>query len=178
MPAKTRSQFRHGFTLPEILIVIAIIAALSALVYPITRAAIAKSHQTACLGNLRTIGIGIESYLQDHGDVMPNIDAGRYDLEEEVPTLEGVLKDYIEDPAVFHCPADKVQFTKSGSSYLWNSTQSGRNKLKLEFFGVTGNSSLIPLVTDKEAWHPGKSGVNILYADYSAANVMKFATSP
>ena len=52
------------------------------------------------------------------------------------------------------------------------------DKLSLKFFGIVGDSSRIPLVTDKEAWHPGKQGVNILYADYSASKDVKFTTTP
>lgn len=178
MQIKSNLLRLRGYTLTEVLIVIAIIVALAALIFPITRAAIAKSHQATCLGNLRSIGVGIEAYLQDHNDTMPELEAGRAALTDEAPVLDVVLHDYIETPEVFHCPADKEQFARSGSSYLWNSTQSGRNKMKLVFFGVTDNPSRIPLVTDKEAWHPGKSGVNILYADYSAAKEFKFATTP
>lgn len=178
MLVEPMKQWRRGYTLVEVLIVIAIIVALAALIFPITRSAIAKSHQATCLGNLRSIGVGIEAYLQDHNNTMPELDAGRSALTEDVPVLDVALHDYLENPEVFHCPADREQFQKSGSSYLWNSTQSGRNKMKLVFFGVTDNPSRIPLVTDKEAWHPGNSGVNILYADYSAAKEFKFATSP
>jgi prepilin-type N-terminal cleavage/methylation domain-containing protein len=169
---------QRGFTLTELLIVIGIIVALAALIFPIARSAIGKARQVSCLGNLRQIGIGIESYLQDHNDTMPTIAAGRSNKQDESPVLETVLKEYLPNEEVFHCPEDKQDFAKSGSSYLWNSTQSGRNKLSLKFFGIVGDSSRIPLVTDKEAWHPGKQGVNILYADYSASKDVKFATTP
>jgi type II secretory pathway pseudopilin PulG len=167
-----------GFTLTEILIVVAIIIALAALVIPISRSAIAKSRQGACLGNLRQIGIGLESYLQDHNDTMPVLEAGRKSKDGEAAVLEVLLAQYIETPDTFHCPADREKYAESGSSYLWNSTQNGQHKLSLKFFNVSDNPGLIPLVTDKEAWHPGKSGVNILYADYSAAKEFKMKTSP
>jgi len=175
-PAHQRST--PGFTLTEILIVVAIIIALAALVIPISRSAIAKSRQGACLGNLRQIGIGLESYLQDHNDTMPVLEAGRKSKDGEAAVLEVLLAQYIETPDTFHCPADREKYAESGSSYLWNSTQNGQHKLSLKFFNVSDNPGLIPLVTDKEAWHPGKSGVNILYADYSAAKEFKMKTSP
>jgi hypothetical protein len=92
--------------------------------------------------------------------------------------MENTLSDYLSSEDVFHCPEDKVHFKASGSSYLWNSTQSGRNKHRLVFFNITGDSSRIPLVSDKEGWHPGENSVNILYADYSASKEFKFRTSP
>jgi prepilin-type N-terminal cleavage/methylation domain-containing protein len=168
----------RGFTLVEVLVTIAIIVALAALVIPVSRSFIGKSRQAACLGNLRQIGIGIESYLQDHNDTMPNLEAGRRSRNEDVPVMDNTLNEYLSSEDVFHCPEDKKFFRETGSSYLWNSTQSGRNKLRLVFFGVNGDPSRVPLVTDKEAWHPGESGVNILYADYSASKEFKFNTSP
>jgi len=167
-----------GFTLTEILVVIAIILALSALIVPVSQSMLAKGRQATCLGNLRQIGIGIESYLQDHNDIMPNLDAGRSSRNEDVPVMDNTLNQYLTSEDVFRCPEDKVNFQQSGSSYLWNSTQSGRSRHRLVFFGINGDSSRIPLVTDKEAWHPGESGVNILYADYTASKEFKFRTSP
>jgi prepilin-type N-terminal cleavage/methylation domain-containing protein len=171
-------RYRHGFTLVEILVVVGIIAALAALIVPLSRSFIAKSRQASCLGNLRQIGIGIESYLQDHNDTMPNLEAGRQSRSDDLPVMDNTLNEYLSSEDVFHCPEDKVHFQASGSSYLWNSTQSGRNKNRLVFFNVSGDSSRIPLVTDKEGWHPGETSVNILYADYSATKEFKFLTSP
>lgn len=174
-----RKQPRNrGFTLIEVLVVIAIIVALSALVIPIGRNVMAKSRQAACLGNLRQIAVGIESYLQDHNDTMPTLEAGRKFRSEDIPVMDNTLNEYLNNEDVFHCPEDKTYFAQSGSSYLWNSTQSGRNKQQLLFFNVKGDPSRVPLVIDKEAWHPGDSGVNILYADYSASKEFKFLTSP
>ncbi|MFM2170970.1 MAG: hypothetical protein RI957_1199 [Verrucomicrobiota bacterium] len=169
---------RHGFTLVEILVVVGIIVALAALIVPLSRSFIAKSRQASCLGNLRQIGIGIESYLQDHNDTMPNLEAGRQSRSDDLPVMDNTLNEYLSSEDVFHCPEDKVHFKASGSSYLWNSTQSSRNKNRLVFFNVSGDSSRIPLVTDKEGWHPGETSVNILYADYSATKEFKFLTSP
>ncbi len=175
---KSLTTQRQGFTLVEILVVIGIIVGLTALIVPLSRSFIAKSRQASCLGNLRQIGIAIESYLQDHNDTMPNLEAGRRSRNEEIPVMENTLNAYLSNEDVFHCPEDKIHFKESGSSYLWNSTQSGRNKHRLMFFGVQGDSSRIPLVTDKEGWHPGETTVNILYADYSASKDFKFRTSP
>ena len=169
---------QRGFTLVEVLIVIGIIVALAALIFPVSRSMIAKSRQAACLGNLRQIGVGVESYLQDHNNTMPNLESGRKSRNEDIPVLENTLNEYLTSEEVFHCPEDKKLFAESGSSYLWNSTQSNRNREQLLFFNIKGDSSRVPIVTDKEAWHPGESGVNILYADYSASKEFKFNTSP
>lgn len=175
------TPLRHkapGFTLIETLIVIAIIGALAALVIPVTSSFLKKSRQAACLGNLRQIGIAIESYLQDHNQIMPNLEAGRNSRSEEVPVMDNTLIDYLSNEEVFHCPEDKTLFRDTGSSYLWNSTQSNRPRHRLAFFNVRGDPARVPLVSDKEAWHPGEGGVNILYADFTASQDIKFTTTP
>lgn len=168
----------RGFTLTEALVVAAIIAALVALAVPVTRYAAGRARATACLGQLRSIGVALESWLQDHQDRMPELEAGRRSKDEDIPVLDNTLRVYLTAADAFRCPADHGHFEGSGSSYLWNSTQSGRHKLQLEFFGSEGDPRLIPLVTDKEAWHPGKAGFNILYADYRVTNELRFQAGP
>ncbi len=164
----------RGFTLTEILVVLLIIAALAAIAYPIATSVLARSRKAACLNNLRQIGVALEAYLQDHAQTMPNIAAGRKSKLEDTPVIETELASYLSNPESFHCPADHESFAKSGSSYIWNSTQSGRNRSRLEFFGKSGTDERIPLVTDKEDWHPGEPGTNFLYADLSASSKAKF----
>ncbi|MEK7949621.1 type II secretion system protein [Luteolibacter soli] len=166
-----------GFTLTEVLIVLAIIVALAGIAVPVGRSVMARSRTATCLSNLRQIGTGLETYLQDHAQTMPEIAAGRKGKNEDTPVLETELASYLSNPESFHCPADGKCFAASGCSYIWNSSQSGRNRLKLAFFGKEGDDRRIPLVTDKEAWHPGESGVNFLYADLSASSRVDFGVN-
>ena len=166
-----------GFTLTELLVVLLIVAALAAIAFPIGRAILARSRSAACLSNLRQIGVALESYLQDNAQTMPAIAAGRKSKAEDTPVLETELASYLPDSEVFHCPADHEVFEKSGCSYIWNSSQSGRHRRKLEFFGKSGADQRIPLVTDKEDWHPGDPGVNFLYADLSASSKVQFGVN-
>ncbi|WP_035611441.1 type II secretion system protein [Haloferula sp. BvORR071] len=167
----------RGFTMTEIMVVLLIIVVLAAIAFPITTSVMARTRSAACLSNLRQIGVALESYLQDHAQTMPNVAAGRKSKAEDTPVLETELASYLGDPESYHCPADHEIFEKSGSSYIWNSTQSGRNRFQLEFFGKTGADVRIPLVTDKEDWHPGETGTNFLYADLSASNKVKFGVN-
>ena len=172
-------RVRSGFTLTEVLVVLAIIAALAGISYPLIRAGIKNSHRAGCLSNLQQIGVGLQSYLQDHNQRMPELEAGRKSRSEDVLVLEVILEPYLQSEEVFHCPADSEIFAASGSSYLWNTTQNGLPRTKLSFFGEEGDLSKIPLVSDKESWHGGgEAGSNFLYADYSATNRLKFSVSP
>jgi len=163
----------RGFTLIEMLVVIAIIATLAGVGYPVTQSFIAKSREAACIGKLRSLGIALQSYLQEHQDKMPELATARASKTEETPVLDTLLLPFLATPDAFQCPADKKQFEKTGSSYLWNSTQNGLHLSQLAFFGIKDRPDKIPLITDKEAWHPG--GTNFLYADLSSSNKPRFA---
>ncbi len=61
-------ESNHGFTLIELLVVIAIIAILAAILFPVFAQARAKARQTACLSNLRQIGLATGMYVQDYDE--------------------------------------------------------------------------------------------------------------
>jgi prepilin-type N-terminal cleavage/methylation domain-containing protein/prepilin-type processing-associated H-X9-DG protein len=65
---------RHSkaFTLIELLVVIAIIAILMAILMPALQRVKEQARDTACRGNLRSVGIGILMYLQDNNFLMAN----------------------------------------------------------------------------------------------------------
>ena len=169
-----RKKHNNGFTLTELRVVIAIIATLAGIAFPVSRSFIGKSRQAACLTQLRSIGIGMQEYLQENNQTMPLLSPGRTSKTEDIPVLETVLLPYLQSPEAFRCPADKKQYDASGSSYLWNPTQNDLHVTKLAFFGVTNRPESIPLVFDKEAWHP--RGVNFLYADSSTSSEIRFST--
>ena len=70
-----RSASKHtpasGFTLIELLVVIAIIAILAAILFPVFAQAREKARQTACLSNLKQIGLGLNMYVQDNDEAFP-----------------------------------------------------------------------------------------------------------
>lgn len=170
---KRPPRHHSGFTLTELLVVIAIVATLGGIGFAVGKPMIARSRQAACLNQLRSIGTALEGYLQDHNQMLPTLAAGRSSKTEDLPVLDTLLKPYLENENAFHCPQDGVQFAKSGSSYLWNSTQNGKHITKLEFLTISDRPDRIPLVTDKESWHPG--GTNFLYADRSSTSQVRFA---
>lgn len=63
---------RRGFTLIEILVVIAIIAILAAILFPVFGRAKDAAKRTSCLSNMRQIGYALTMYLSEADDRMPD----------------------------------------------------------------------------------------------------------
>jgi len=69
---KTHSRsLRSGFTLIELLVVIAIIAILAAILFPVFAQAREQARKTACLSNLKQIGLASNMYVQDYDETFP-----------------------------------------------------------------------------------------------------------
>lgn len=60
-----------GFTLIELLVVIAIIAILAAMLLPALSHARELARRTACIGNLRQIGVSLSMYASDNAELYP-----------------------------------------------------------------------------------------------------------
>jgi len=57
---------RSAFTLAELLVVIAVIAILAALLFPILSMAKAQAQRTQCVSNLHQLGVGLQIFLSDY----------------------------------------------------------------------------------------------------------------
>jgi prepilin-type N-terminal cleavage/methylation domain-containing protein/prepilin-type processing-associated H-X9-DG protein len=165
-----------AFTLIEVIVTIGIIALLIALVVPGFWKLKADAKSTACLSNLRQLGMGLNSYLAEHDMTMPTLEAGRKSLDEKVSVIDSTLDGYVTDKRVFACPADEKGFAeKTGTSYYWNVALNGQKFGSMTFLQLTDDQSRIPILSDKEGFHPFvEDKVNILYADGHATKELKF----
>src|SRR5438093_7248197 len=60
-----------GFTLLELLLVIAVIAIIAALLLPALGGAKGKSQRSVCMNNLRQINLGVRMFAEDSDDAFP-----------------------------------------------------------------------------------------------------------
>ncbi len=167
-----------GFSLLELAVVIAILVVLATILVPVVHTTAARARSAACLGHLRSLGSALSHYIGEHNMMFPTMAAGRNSREEEIPVLDVVLANYVDDVAVFTCPADTDNLAaKSGTSYYYNSVISGQSLVALNFLGLTEEATRIPVLVDKDGWHRGAGKpVNHLFADgHASAELRLFA---
>ena len=168
----------RAFTLIEMIVVMAVIAILAAFAYPVYQRSVASGRAAACLSNLRQLSTGLNAYLNENDMKMPKLQIGRDSLNQDVPVIDNTLDKYLSDKRIFACPADNKNLaTKTGTSYCWNVALNGQAVANLNFLQLATDTSHIPVISDKEGFHPYlQDKVNILYADGHATKDVKFFT--
>ena len=172
-----RRRSRAAFTFLEIIVVLGIIILLLTLLIPAVWSMKETARTAACISNLRQIGAGLNLYLAEHDLTIPTLEGARASLNDNVPVMDTVLAPYLKNKAVFICPSDSKIGKTTGTSYFWNSALNGQHLGSLEFLKLTQDQSQIPIMSDKEGFHPFQENkINILYADGHATQALKFST--
>ncbi len=111
---------RKGFTLVELLIVIGIVSILAAMIFPVFQSVREAGRRTACLSNLRNLGMACSLYSQDNDDFYP-LGGDPFDLKtnywqtvggedwllvSQMKPINVVLQPYVNSPNAWRCPSD------------------------------------------------------------------------
>jgi prepilin-type N-terminal cleavage/methylation domain-containing protein/prepilin-type processing-associated H-X9-DG protein len=164
---------KRGFTLIEILVSIGIVTLLAAIAIPSLGIARARADSAKCISHLRSLGVSLNLYLSDHEMTMPDIEAARPSKTDEVPVLDNTIDAYVDNKAVFTCPAGRSLAEKSGTSYYFNSALRGQKVANLSMFWLS-DPTKIPVLVDKEGWHRYVDDkVNHLFADGHVTNELR-----
>src|SRR5437868_5710168 len=68
---KVRVFAHRGFTLPELLVVLAVMAVLVGLIFPMLSKSTAKNHRIHCVGKLKNIGLSTRIFATDNNELFP-----------------------------------------------------------------------------------------------------------
>ena len=149
---------RHGGTLVQTLVVLAIIAVLFAFLLPVLTRARGAAKAANCLSNLRGVSAALITYAADNDRQFP------YPAFSQIPWERSLAK-YAEIES-FTCPGDEELAPATGSSYDWRdtgipeTTLAGQNPLTARADAVLAFDAL-------PGWH-AKGQMNVVRADGSA----------
>jgi prepilin-type N-terminal cleavage/methylation domain-containing protein len=108
----------RGFTLIEMLVVIAIIGILAALLLPAISSAKDRAKRTVCLNNLKQLNLGAHLYAEDHANTLPSISywfetttLGTKDLQL-IRSYIGLNAPPSPHDKLFACPADTFNYSE------------------------------------------------------------------
>ncbi len=87
--------------------VIAIIAILAAILFPVFAQARESARRTQCLSNIRQSGTAMAMYVQDYDEMAPSVVHDRSGKEDD---FYAILQPYVKSITMFYCP-DRTEWT-------------------------------------------------------------------
>jgi len=116
---------RKGFSLVELLTVIAIIAILAAIIFPVMGMVGEKARMNKCMVQLHEIGLAVQMFKQDNrkypdilgSEVMTDSSNNivPFDQPSSIanPKVAGLFPEYVRAARLYHCPDSKIIDTKA-----------------------------------------------------------------
>jgi prepilin-type N-terminal cleavage/methylation domain-containing protein len=107
---------RRGFTLLELMLVVAIIAALAGIISVVAAQARENARRTQCIQQIRQLLLAVKMYEDDYGFVPIHHD---HPPEENVQRILLELH-YVTDARIFICPSDPTRGMAYGTDWDWD----------------------------------------------------------
>ena len=151
----TPTHAQRAFTLIELLIVIAIIAILAAILFPVFARARENARRASCQSNMKQLGLGFAQYTQDYDERYPGAGAfqtwgqgGNWVKGTDLVELAKLSGSFAwESPATADTAGGALYpYVKSEQVYVCPSTPDARNKkLSYSMNCALSASSLAPI---------------------------------
>jgi prepilin-type N-terminal cleavage/methylation domain-containing protein/prepilin-type processing-associated H-X9-DG protein len=101
---------RTGFTLVELLVVVAVVAILAALIFPALAAVKERARVTVCQSNLKQLGYGFHLYLDNWDDAYPLPYTDGHPDDSGIiygkPTWKTRIFPFVKSHGVYRCPSN------------------------------------------------------------------------
>jgi len=106
-PDSPGTSGRPGFTLVELLVVVAIISILAAILFPAFALVRQKANQTTCASNLKQLGLAVGQYTQDNNELEP---MSQYMNGTCTESAQAALMPYLKSTQLLVCPGSTSSF--------------------------------------------------------------------
>jgi prepilin-type N-terminal cleavage/methylation domain-containing protein/prepilin-type processing-associated H-X9-DG protein len=126
MCARWPRRTKNGFTLVELLVVIAVLATLVVLVFPTVQGVLGSSKAAGCVSNMRQIGVGLIAFANDNRGYLPRT---TYYSDQGVPNEYWTtrIKSYLDfdgpslqvGQTILRCPARPPHNPSQGENYTY-----------------------------------------------------------
>jgi prepilin-type N-terminal cleavage/methylation domain-containing protein len=172
-----RGAAAAGFTLPEFLIVIAIVAVLVGLLVPTVSRLRVRAKRTACKATLAQLGAAVEMYRGSHHGRFPRAlgipwIAPIPQPEPAKPLVSVLLRPHVADAVdAFHCRADDFErsnqacFKQDGLSYSYNESLGDQPLEQTPMYQYAKTSSQVAVMWDADFFHGGHAPTNLNQSD-------------
>ena len=163
------SRTSSGFTLVEVLVVVAMIAMLLGLLVPALRAAKEKATTIRCLANLRFVGVAVRVFADDNEGFFPKVTR----IDQISQQVWAALKPDLKSERARVCPRDPAKPIPPGGSYDFRvftlRPEWSVAGVRLDMIPCAYR---VPIGGDRDpGWH-GPGTINVSYADGGAGNIL------